>query len=145
MGTGSLTVIELVNRTRPVGARNIMVEASVEPAVMVNALPPGDPTSGIASCSVPEFAMKFPFVRFRAVSKNVRGAPLIVWPPLTSNVEAKRVEGMEVEPVGGGYIWPLMNATLSILTAERLEVMMGRLPVFVIPALNTTVDAVRNP
>ena len=52
---------------------------------------------------------------------------------------------MEVEPLGGGYIWPLMNATLSILTAERLEVMMGRPPVFVIPALNTTVDAVRSP
>ena len=52
---------------------------------------------------------------------------------------------MEVEPVGGGYIWPLMNDTLFILTAERLEVMMGRAPVFVIPALNTTLDAARSP
>ena len=103
MGTGSLTVIELVNRTRPVGARNIMVEASVEPAVIVNALPPGDPTSGIAICSVPEFAMKFPFVRLSAVSKNVSGALVIVWPPFTKTVDAFRVEGMLPPPPPGGY------------------------------------------
>lgn len=88
MGTGSLTVIELVNRERPVGKMNKRVEASVEPAVIVNPLPPGDPTSGIAICSVPEFAMIFPFVRLSAVSKNVRGWPVIVWPPFTSKVEA---------------------------------------------------------
>lgn len=55
-GTGSLTVMELVNRTRPVGARNMRVEARVDPAVIVNALPPGEPTSGIATCIVPELA-----------------------------------------------------------------------------------------
>ena len=55
-GTGSLTVMELVNRTRPVGERNMRVEARVDPAVMVNALPPGEPTSGIATCIVPEVA-----------------------------------------------------------------------------------------
>lgn len=40
---------------------------------------------------------------------------------------------------------PLMKSTLLILTAERLEVMMGRLPVLVMPPLNKTVDAFRSP
>ena len=39
----------------------------------------------------------------------------------------------------------MMKATLSILTAERLEVMMGRPPVLVMPPLNKTVDAFRSP
>ena len=38
-----------------------------------------------------------------------------------------------------------MNDTLFILTAERLEVIMGRLPVLVMPPLNKTVDAFRSP
>jgi hypothetical protein len=38
-----------------------------------------------------------------------------------------------------------MKATLSILIAERLEVMMGKPPVLVMPPLNKTVDAFRSP
>ena len=46
-------------------------------------------------------------------------------------------------PDGGGYIWPLMKATLLMLTAERLEVMMGCPPRFVIPAPDTMDDVYR--
>ena len=50
------------------------------------------------------------------------------------------MEGIDVLPDGGGYIWPLMKATLLMLTAERLEVMMGCPPRFVIPAPDTIDD-----
>lgn len=66
-------------------------------------------------------------------------------PPLTFTVESKSVDCKATEPIGGGYTWPLMKDTLFILTAERLEVMMGRPPVLVMPPLNTTVDAFRSP
>jgi hypothetical protein len=69
----------------------------------------------------------------------------MVCPPFTSRVEAYNVEGIDVLPLGGGYIWPLMNWTLLILTAERLEVMTGRPPVLVMPAVVTRVEAVNNP
>jgi hypothetical protein len=144
-GTGSLIVIELVNRTRPVGKTNMRVEASVEPAVMVNALPPGEPTSGIAICIVPELAKIFPLVRFSAVSNRVIGAPLMFRPPLRFIVEAKIVDWSATEPAGGGYTWPLMKSTLLILTAERLDVMTGSPPVFVIPAVVTNDDVVSRP
>ena len=121
------------------------VEASVEPAVIVNALPPGEPTSGIAICIVPELAKIFPLVRFSAVSNSVIGAPDIFRPPFTNTLDKKSVDWSETEPTGGGYTWPLMKSTFCILTAERLEVMMGRPPVFVIPAVVTNVDAVSRP
>ena len=87
----------------------------------------------------------FPLVRFKPVSKNVRGALLILRPPFTKTLDKKSVDCKATEPTGGGYVWPLMKSTLSILTAERLEVMMGRLPVLVMPPLNKTVDAFRSP
>jgi hypothetical protein len=79
------------------------------------------------------------------VSIKLRGGPDMFRPPLTFTVERKSVDCKATEPIGGGYTWPLMKDTLFILTAERLEVMIGRLPVLVMPPLNKTVDAFRSP
>lgn len=87
----------------------------------------------------------FPLVRFKPVSMNVRGVLLMFRPPFTKTLDRKSVDCKATEPTGGGYVWPLMKSTLFILTAERLEVMMGRLPVLVMPPLNKTVDAFRSP
>jgi len=87
----------------------------------------------------------FPLVRFKPVSMNVRGVLLMFRPPFTKTLDKKSVDCKDTEPIGGGYTWPLMKSTFCILTAERLEVMMGRLPVLVMPPLNKTVDAFRSP
>lgn len=87
----------------------------------------------------------FPLVRFSPVSIKLRGGPDMFRPPLTFTVERKSVDCKDTEPTGGGYTWPLMKSTFCILVAERLEVMMGRPPVLVMPPLNKMVDAFRSP
>lgn len=72
-GTGSLTDIELVNRTRPSFAMNMRVEAIVLPRVIVKAV-----LAKRAIWIVPEFAVMYPLLRGNDVSMKSRDGPFIV-------------------------------------------------------------------